>query len=178
MPSVRARNFRVLPWAIIAVLVLVAAEVFWSTPSQPPRITGYTQITRDGRAKGFGGLVAGGERLYIAEIELDHFVVGEVADSGGETAILPMPFHNVGVQDLAPNGSSILVTASEGTSEGRFSLGISLTDWLSSPVGRSGRLHPRHGRRTAATWFSRKAKRSSSRNSDGGSPRKLATVSG
>ena len=176
-PSVPARNFRVFAWAFAAVLVLVAAGLFWSNPSQPPRITGYTQITRDGRAKGFGGLVAGGERLYIAEIELDHFVVGQVADSGGETAVLPMPFQNVGVQDLALNGSSILVTASEGTSEGGSVWAFPL------PAGSPRRLGDLVV--TSATWspdasdlvFS-KGQEIFIAKSDGGSPRKLATVSG
>lgn len=174
---VPARNFRVLAWAFTAVLVLVAAGLFWSNPSQPPRITGYTQITRDGRAKGFGGLVAGGERLYLVEIELDHFVVGQVADSGGETAVLPMPFHNVGVQDLAPNGSSILVTGSEGTSEGGSVWAFPL------PAGSPRRLGDLVA--TSATWspggsdlvFS-KGQEIFVAKSDGGSPRKLATVSG
>src|SRR5579864_7703294 len=58
-PSVRVLILRLLPWAIIAVLALVTAGLFLSKPSQPPRITGYTQITHDGRTKGFGGLVAG-----------------------------------------------------------------------------------------------------------------------
>ena len=176
-PSVPARNFRVIAWAFAAVLVLVAAGLFWSNPSQPPRITGYTQITRDGRAKGFGGLVAGGERLYIAEIELDQFVVGQVADSGGETAVLPMPFHNVGVQDLALNGSSILITASEGTSEGGSVWAFPL------PAGSPRRLGDLVV--TSATWspdasdlvFS-KGQEIFVAKSDGSSPRKLATVSG
>jgi Tol biopolymer transport system component/DNA-binding winged helix-turn-helix (wHTH) protein len=172
-----ARNFRVLAWASTAALVLVAAGLFWSNPSQPPRITGYTQITRDGRAKGFGGLVAGGERLYIAEIELDHFVVGQVADSGGETAVLPMPFQNVGVQDLALNGSSILVTASEGTSEGGSAWAFPL------PAGSPRRLGDLVV--TSATWSPDASDLAFSKGqeifvakSDGGSPRKLATVSG
>ena len=70
-PSVPARNFRVLTLAFIILLILLTAGVFWLNPSQPPRVTGYTQITRDGRFKGFGGLVTDGERLYIMEIERD-----------------------------------------------------------------------------------------------------------
>src|SRR6266852_5474017 len=53
--SAPPRNLRFLVWAIVAVLVLVIAGNFWPTSPQPPRITGYTQITRDGRPKGFGG---------------------------------------------------------------------------------------------------------------------------
>ena len=176
-PAGRARNFRVLPWAIMAMLVLVAAGVFWSTPSQAPRITGYTQITRDGRAKGFGGLVVGGERLYVQEIELDRFVIGEVSVSGGETAILPTPFRNVGIADIAPTGSALLVGTSEGT-PGEDSV------WaLPLPAGSPRRLGDLVV--NSATWspvanelvFS-KGQDIFIANSDGGNPRKLATVGG
>jgi len=94
---------------------LAAAAVLMLRPSQPPRITGYTQITRDGRAKGFGGLVAGSDRLYIEEIELDRFVISEVSASGGETAILPASLRDPHIEDISASGSSLLVATSEGT---------------------------------------------------------------
>ncbi|HET7207938.1 MAG TPA: winged helix-turn-helix domain-containing protein [Terriglobales bacterium] len=176
-PSVRARNFHVLPWVIIAVLVLVAAGVFWSTRSQPPRITGYTQITRDGRYKGFGGLVAGGERLYINEIELDRFVISQVSVFGGETGILPTPFRNVGVEDIAPNGSAILVRAFEGTAKETSVWAIPL------PAGSPHRLGDLAV--TAATWSPGATELVFSKgqdifiaNGEGGNPHKLATVGG
>jgi Tol biopolymer transport system component/DNA-binding winged helix-turn-helix (wHTH) protein len=176
-PSVPARNFRVLPWAIGAVLVLVAVGVFWSRPPQPPRITGYTQITRDGRAKGFGGLVAGGERLYMEEIELDRFVIGEVSVSGGETAILPTSLRDPHIDDISASGSSLLVGTSEGTA-GHGSV------WaLPLPAGSPRRLGDLVV--NSATWspvgsdlvFS-KGQEIFIANSDGENPRKLATLSG
>ena len=177
LQSVRARIFRVLPWAIIAVLVLVAVGVFWSRPPQSPRITGYTQITRDGRAKGFGGLVAGGERLYMEEIELDRFVIGEVSVSGGETAILPTSLRDPHIDDISASGSSLLVGTSEGTA-GHGSV------WaLPLPAGSPRRLGDLVV--DSATWsplgsdlvFS-KGQEIFIANSDGGNPRKLATLSG
>jgi DNA-binding winged helix-turn-helix (wHTH) protein len=120
-PSVPARNFRVLAWVFTAVLVLVAAGLFWSTPSQPPRIAGYTQITRDGRAKGFHGFVTDGGRLYIREVELDRFVISEVSVSGGETA-----FRTSG-WNLRGHGRE------------RSDMGITLAGRLASPAGRFGR---------------------------------------
>jgi Tol biopolymer transport system component/DNA-binding winged helix-turn-helix (wHTH) protein len=175
--SFSGRNFGVLAWAFTVVLVLVAVGLFWSTPSQPPRITGYTQITRDGRSKGFGGLVTGGERLFVQEIELDRFVIGEVSVSGGETAILPTPFRNVGVEDIAPNGSALLVATSEGTpKEGSL--------WtLPLPTGSPRRLGDLVA--SSATWSPGASELVFSKdqgifiaNSDGGNLRKLATLSG
>ena len=177
LQSVRARIFRVLPWAIIAVLVLVTAGVFWSTPSQPPRITGYTQITHDGRAKGFGGLVAGRERLYMEELEVDRFVISEVSVSGGETAILPTSLRDPHIEDVSASGSSLLVATSEGTA-GQISAWV-----LPLPVGSPRRLGDLVV--NSAAWspdasdlvFS-KGQEIFIANSDGGNPRKLATGSG
>jgi Tol biopolymer transport system component/DNA-binding winged helix-turn-helix (wHTH) protein len=176
-PSDRPRDFRALPWAIIALLVFVAAGVFWSTPLQPPRITGYTQITRDGHTKGlgFGGLVAGGERLYIQEIELDRFVISEVSVSGGETAILPTSLRDLSIEDISPNGATLLLA--EGTEvEGPL--------WaLPLPAGSPRRLGDLFV--NSATWspvtsnlFFSKGQEILIANSDGGNPRKLAIVGG
>ena len=175
-PSVPARNLRVLPWAIGAVLVLVTVGVFWSRPPQPPRITDYTQITRDGRAKGFRGLVAGGERLYMEEMELDRFVISEVSVSGGETAILPTSLRDPMIEDITASGSALLVRTSEGTA-GQGSV------WaLPLPAGSPRRMGDLVV--NSATWspdaselvFS-KGQEIFIANSDGGNPHKLATGS-
>jgi Tol biopolymer transport system component/DNA-binding winged helix-turn-helix (wHTH) protein len=175
--SVRARYFRILIWAIVAVLILAAAGVFWSTPSQAPRITGYTQITGDGRAKGFEGFVTDGERIYIREVELDHFVIGEVSVSGGETATLPTSLRDPGIEDISASGSALLVGTSEGTA-GEGSV------WaFPLPAGSPRRLGDLVV--NSATWlpgasdlvFS-KGQEIFIANSDGGNPRKLAALSG
>lgn len=177
LPSTRARNLRGLALWTFAALVLVAAGAYWALSSQLPRVTGYTQITRDGRFKGFGGLFASSERLYIREIEQDRFVVGQVSVSGGETAILPTTLGGVIIQDIAPNGSAILISASEGTA-GEGSL------WAFPLTGGSPR---RLGDLVvgSATWspdamelvFS-KGRKIFVANSDGGAPHELANVGG
>jgi len=176
-PSVPVRNSHVLPWAIVALLLLVATAVLMLRPSQPPRITGYTQITHDGRAKGFEGLVAGSDRLYIEEIELDRFVISEVSAFGGETTILPTSLRDLQLEDISDSGSALLV----GTSEGSVSEGPLWTFPL--PVGSPRRLGDLVV--TSAAWlpgaselvFS-KGQEIFSANGDGGNPRKLATVNG
>jgi len=183
-PSVPARNFRVLAWAFTAVLVLVAAGLFRSNPSQPPRIMGYTQITRDGRTKGFGGLVAGGERLYIQEIELDRFVISEVAVSGGETAILPTSLPDPMIEDISASGSALLVSISKGTAGQDDRVHEFDSVWaLPLPAGSPHRMGDLVV--NSATWSPDASEIVFSRgqeifiaNSDGGNPRKLATGSG
>jgi Tol biopolymer transport system component/DNA-binding winged helix-turn-helix (wHTH) protein len=176
-PSVRSRNLRFLTWAIIAVLVLMVVRVFWSSPSEPPRITGYTQITSDGRAKGFESFVTDGERLYIREFELDHFVIGEVSVSGGETAILPTSLRDPGIEDISARGSALLVGTSEGTvGEGSvwaFPLPAGSPRRLGDLVVNSATWSP-----DASNLVFSKGQEIFIANSEGGNPRKLATLSG
>jgi len=176
-PSVPARNFRVLSWAIIAALMMLAASVFWSRPPRPPRITGYTQITRDGRAKGFGSLVVGGERLFVGEIEPDRFVISEVSVSGGETAILPTSLRDPHIEDTSASGSSLLVVTSEGTAQ------VGSVWALPLPAGSPRRLGDLVA--DSATWSPDARKLVFSKGqeifiakSDGGAPQKLAKIGG
>ena len=182
--SVRVQILRFLPWAIIAVLALVAAGLFLSKPSQPPRITGYTQITHDGRTKGFGGLVAGGERLYIEELELDRFVISEVSVSGGETAILPTSLSNPMIEDISASGSALLVSTSEGTAGQDDRVHEFDSVWaLPLPAGSPRRMGDLVA--NSATWSADASEIFFSRgqeifiaNGDGGNPRKLTMGSG
>jgi Tol biopolymer transport system component/DNA-binding winged helix-turn-helix (wHTH) protein len=110
-PSSTAR-YRKLLLLSGALALLGLAAVFWFGRSQPPRVLGYTQITHDGRLK--GGIVTDGERLYFQELDGDQFVVAQVSASGGETATLPTPFENVGIGDISPDGSALLVSNFKG----------------------------------------------------------------
>lgn len=183
-PSVRSRGLLVLPWVVVAVLVLVGAGLFLSKPSQPPRITGYTQITHDGRTKGFGGLVAGAERLYIEELELDRFVISEVSVSGGETAILPTSLPDPMIEDISASGSALLVSNSEGTAGQDDRVHEFDSVWaLPLPAGSPRRMGDLVA--NSATWSADASEIFFSRgqdifiaNGDGGNPRKLATARG
>jgi Tol biopolymer transport system component/DNA-binding winged helix-turn-helix (wHTH) protein len=76
-------------------------------PRSTPRITGYQQITQDGRQK--FQLVSGGDRLYTLEYDSGRFVVSQVSAAGGETSILQTPFTNVMLGDITPDGSALLL---------------------------------------------------------------------
>ena len=109
----RGKHLRALPWAILGLLAVAAALFVWTRPSPLPQVTGYTQITHDGAPK--FGIVTDGERLYFQELQGDRFVIGQVAVAGGETSILETPFKNVGIGDIAPDGSALVVESFEGT---------------------------------------------------------------
>ena len=97
------------------LLLAIAGVVLWQLPSSPPKILGYTQITRDGLAK--GQLVTDGERIYFREIQGDRFVVGQVSVAGGETSVISGQFENADPYDVAADGSSLLLGEFHGTAK-------------------------------------------------------------
>jgi Tol biopolymer transport system component/DNA-binding winged helix-turn-helix (wHTH) protein len=76
-------------------------------PRSTPRITGYQQITQDGRQK--FRLISGGDRLYVQEYDSGRFVVSQVSAAGGETSVLQTPFTNVMLGEITPDGSALLL---------------------------------------------------------------------
>ncbi len=99
---------------VIGASVLMACLAFslWylHRPLPPPRFTGFTRITDDGHEK----LLAGtdGSRLYFTEFQPN--TLNQVGIGGGEVAhiqtALPGFFWMV---DVSPDGSNLLLTASE-----------------------------------------------------------------
>jgi Tol biopolymer transport system component/DNA-binding winged helix-turn-helix (wHTH) protein len=112
------RRGRVVFYRVIPVLLvlLVGIGVYWRVPAAQLTVLGYTQITHDGLSK--GSIVSDGQRLYFGELQADHFVVSQVSVAGGETGVLPTPFGNDSVLDVAPNGSALLLGVFRGTDKG------------------------------------------------------------
>ena len=80
---------------------------YWLRPSSRPRITGYQQITSDGRQK--YNITPDGERLYFGQYDSGHFGIGQVSAAGGETATVQSPFSNTMIAGVTPDGSALLV---------------------------------------------------------------------
>ena len=111
-PAIPRRSF--LIYGATALLVILVAVLFYrSIPSQPPRVLGFNQITHDGLFK--FQVFSDGERLYLNEMQGDHFVVNQVSVAGGETSSVPTPFANVTIRGIAPNGSALIATSFQGT---------------------------------------------------------------
>jgi len=109
-PSIATPRF----YAAAALLLVLAAMVgYHLIPSQPPRVLGFTQITHDGLFK--FQIVSDGERLYVNEMQGDHFVVNQVSVAGGETSGVPTSFANLVIRGIAPNGAALIVTSFQGT---------------------------------------------------------------
>ena len=151
-----ARRQRTMSAASIAVisalgLIAAAALAYLLRPTlPPPRVTGYTQITHDGRVKNFFGAVApivltDGARLYFQEFVDGRYVIAQVAVTGGDVVVMNTPFKNVSLDDISPDKTELLV--------GSFS-GVELDQTLwSVPVvgGSPKRFAPMQGQ--DGTWL-------------------------
>ena len=116
---------RSLAWVLAGggVLVLCCAAAIWylHRPLPAPRITGYTQITHDGRKKSLVG--SDGSRLFLArtndtdiyfamfpfESPSHHESIYQISISGGEGARIPVSVPNANLVDVSADGSSLLV---------------------------------------------------------------------
>jgi DNA-binding winged helix-turn-helix (wHTH) protein/Tol biopolymer transport system component len=98
------------------VLALCGAAAIWylHRPLLPPHITGYTQITHDGREKTLVG--TDGSRLYFNRMAgpITPESVAQVAISGGGIAPIPVALPNPLLVDVSPDGSSFLIGADTG----------------------------------------------------------------
>jgi len=110
-----------------AAVVVIAILGYWLTrPLMPPKVSGYTRITNDSRAKRFRSdafpvIVTDGSRLYFAEEANSgmRITLNQAPTSGGETSPVPAPFEqNIEVSGIAANRSDLLLqTFAAGESE-------------------------------------------------------------
>jgi serine/threonine protein kinase/Tol biopolymer transport system component len=120
-----AQSRRKLSWMVglgSVTIILAAALSYWLTrPLSPPRITGSSQITRNGHQKtspflqGPSSIVTDGSRLYFSEVSEGRLGLAQVTALGGESVSIPTPFPNVSVLDSSPNGTELLVASWIGT---------------------------------------------------------------
>ena len=108
-------------WAVglsAAGIVAIAVLSYWLTrPLMPPKVSGYTRITNDGRAKkfridAFPVIVTDGLRLYFAESADSGMrsTLNQASASGGETSPVPTPFkQDIELSDIASNRSDLLL---------------------------------------------------------------------
>jgi eukaryotic-like serine/threonine-protein kinase len=101
-----------LPWlgmlaAVIVILAIAGTFVWLRLPQAPPRVLATTQLTKDGVPK--NSLLTDGSRLYIGEAKGPTQFLVQAAVTGGETSLIPTPFHAVRVMDISPDHSQLLV---------------------------------------------------------------------
>ena len=144
-------------------------------PLPPLRVVEYTQITHDGHTKDIAGI--DGNRLYFNRV-YDPQPTAQVAISGGEIVQVPVALPLPWINDVSPDGSTLLVASFDGGQGSLWSVQVPagslrrlLTDtslvasaaW--SPDGKSVVYSPGDGDLDVIR-------------SDGTGTRKLATVGG
>src|SRR5215470_16737630 len=91
------------------------AAGYWLRPPSLPRISGYQQITHDGRQK--HSLPSDGERVYVGEFDSGRFAIAQVSAAGGETSTFQTPFPNVMMGGITPDSSALLLGQQEETNK-------------------------------------------------------------
>ena len=93
--------------AVIVILATAGTFVWLRLPQTPPRLLATTQLTKDGVSK--YQLLTDGSRLYIGETSGTTRSLVQAAVTGGETSPIPTPFPAVGLLDISPDHSQLLV---------------------------------------------------------------------
>jgi serine/threonine protein kinase/Tol biopolymer transport system component len=176
-PAIRTSKMP-LKWGIAAAVLVLAGILAWvlRPTLPPPRVVGSVQITSDQIPK--QNFVTDGSRLYVEETIAGHFSLAQVSTEGGETSLIPTPFPNLAVFDIAPNHSELLV--------GSFVTGTQteLPMWLLPiPSGSPRRLGDVNGHDAAWSPDGRQIAYANESSlylakSEGSDARKLTTVNG
>jgi len=106
------------PWPWIAaglIAILAGGGIFaWlRLPLPPPKILATTQLTHDSIPK--ASLLTDGSRLYITETSGGNSSLVQASSACGETSAIRTPFANVGLLDISPDHTQLLVVNFTGT---------------------------------------------------------------
>src|SRR5271157_4466580 len=108
--EVRRKRWVWIAAVTAVVLATAAALIVWSKPSTAvPVVEAVTQLTDDGEPKpSLGKLVTDGARIYFNEGVTGSLKIGQVAVTGGPTAVIPTRLENAQVAGLTHEGSALL----------------------------------------------------------------------
>ncbi len=147
--------------AVLIAIITVAGTFAWlRSPLPPPKVLATTQITHDGIPK--VTVLTDGSRLYITETSGGSQLLVQASSVGGQTSAIPSPFTDVGLGDISPDHTQLLVAGVTGTeTEAPFwalPLPSGAPRRLADVVGHAGAWSPDGRKRpTAAGWRSLKA---------------------
>jgi len=104
------------PWiaaAVTAILVLAVIIAWIRSPLPPPKVLATTQLTHDTIPK--LSVLTDGSRLYITETSGGTQLLVQASSAGGQTSAIPSPLGNVGLLDVSPDHTQLLVVSLSGT---------------------------------------------------------------
>src|SRR5271168_4517154 len=102
-------------WLVViaaVVLAVAGAAIWFNSSTPPPRVLATTQLTHDGLAKNVAA--TDGSRLYL-NVRGNPFRIAQVSTGGGEISQIPTPLKNVGIEDISPDHTQLLVESRVGT---------------------------------------------------------------
>jgi serine/threonine protein kinase/Tol biopolymer transport system component len=114
LPRAMRKLWKVLvPVAIVAVGA-VAGIMFLSQPATI-KLGHVTQLTSDGRTKMYAtdALVTDGARLYFGETVAGQEQITAVSTAGGETSAVTTTLPFIGLYDISPDGSALLINSGD-----------------------------------------------------------------
>ena len=115
-----------------AAVVVLGVLAFLFRPSlPPPRVTGSTQVTKDGRDKEL--MVTDGSRVFFSSISGFNYALYEASTAGGDTVLFQTSIPNPIVHDISPDRSELLAGRCTGFTEDDCPL------WVLPVLGRSPR---------------------------------------
>jgi Tol biopolymer transport system component len=92
----------------VAALIFIGGLAFALRPALPsPRITGITQVTKDGRDK--EPMVTDGSRIFFSSFSGGNSALYEVSAAGGETIPIQASILSPVVLDISPDRSQLLI---------------------------------------------------------------------
>jgi Tol biopolymer transport system component len=152
LPAPRRRRWGIgLAVAGIVAAALAVAVFRLAIPLPRPRVSGYAQVTNDGRVKlwpqfgNYAPLVTDGSRVYFVESPYISSTLMQVSTLGGEASTISVPFPVGGIGDISPDRSSLLMPSFNSEKKNQVDL------WaLPLPAGTPHRLGGLHG--DDGTW--------------------------
>jgi eukaryotic-like serine/threonine-protein kinase len=104
------------PWiaaVVIATLALAGIFSWLRSPLPPPKVVATTQLTHDTMPK--LSVLTDGSRLYITETSGGSQLLVQASSAGGQTSAIPSPLNNIGLLDISPDHTQLLVASLRGT---------------------------------------------------------------
>jgi Tol biopolymer transport system component len=109
-PAAKSKRRWLLAIGAIVGLILAFVLVRFLIPVAPPRVTGFTQITHDGKGGCCG--VTDGSRIYTNRFPTDFDTsLAQVSVNGGEVLESPSPIKASRIMDISPDHSQLLIAS-------------------------------------------------------------------
>ena len=97
-------------WLLAGAFVLLIPALYWLRPVYPPpKVIRIVKLTNSGHVTPNQTLVTDGPRIYYRELINGQRATRSVSVEGGESVAVDQPFPWMDIEDISPDGTSVLV---------------------------------------------------------------------